>query len=154
MPEPHQRPIPLDLEEQGLMADPRLAEAMAQFNAGEWYACHDGFEALWHETAGSMRPVLQGILQIAVAELHHERGNLRGATILMGEGLGRLARVDANALGLELETLRQTAAMRLRALQDNGSLDGCPTPRLVATGGQQPSVDCPQSGAGPSHWSI
>ena len=72
------------------MADPRLGAAIALFNDAAWYPCHDGFEELWHETAGPMRPVLQGILQIAVAHLHLERGNLRGATILLGEGLGRL----------------------------------------------------------------
>jgi predicted metal-dependent hydrolase len=132
---------PLDPEEQGLLADPRLAEAIALFNQGDWYGCHDGFEALWHETAGAMRPVLQGILQIAVAELHHERGNLRGATILMGEGLGRLARTEDEALGLDLKSLRQTSGLRLRALQAGGSLDGCHSPRLVAAERQQPSVD-------------
>jgi Uncharacterized conserved protein len=51
------------------LADTRLGEAIFMFNTGDWYACHDCFEALWHETAGPMRPVLQGILQIAVAEL-------------------------------------------------------------------------------------
>jgi predicted metal-dependent hydrolase len=99
------------------MADPRLAEAVALFNQGEWYACHDGFEALWHETAGPMRPVLQGILQIAVAQLHRERGNRRGATVLMGEGLGRLRQVDAVALGLDIDQLRHVAAAHLQQLQ-------------------------------------
>jgi hypothetical protein len=132
---------PLDPEEQGLLTDPRLAEAIALFNRGDWYGCHDGFEALWHETAGAMRPVLQGILQIAVAELHHERGNLRGATILMGEGLGRLARTEDEALGLDLKSLRQTSGLRLLALQAGESLDGWHSPRLVAAARQPPSVD-------------
>jgi predicted metal-dependent hydrolase len=154
VPESQSSSFPLDPEEQGLLADPRLAEAITLFNAGDWYGCHDGFEALWHETAGAMRPVLQGILQIAVAELHHERGNLRGATILMGEGLGRLARAEDSALGLDLESLRQTTAVRLRALQEHGSVDRCQSPRLVATAAQAPSVDCLDSGASQSHWSI
>lgn len=74
-----------------LAADPRLHEAVDQFNQGDWYASHDGLEALWHETLEPDRTVLQGILQIAVAHLHRERGNLRGATVLLGEGLGRLS---------------------------------------------------------------
>jgi predicted metal-dependent hydrolase len=133
--------VPLDLEEQALMADPRLAEAIALFNASDWYACHDGFEALWHETAGAMRPVLQGILQIAVAELHLERGNLRGATILMGEGLGRLQGVADGALGLNLTPLRECAVQRLRALQEERSLEGLDWPRLLAAQAQHCSVD-------------
>nr|WP_254217003.1 DUF309 domain-containing protein [Synechococcus sp. CCY 9618] len=113
-----------------LQADPRLWQAVDRFNAGDWYACHDGFEELWHETQGPMRPVLQGILQIAVAELHLEKGNRRGATVLMGEGLGRLRRCGDDALGLALDPLRALAAVRLDALQQQGDLDQLRLPRL------------------------
>ncbi|MEB3354374.1 MAG: DUF309 domain-containing protein [Cyanobacteriota bacterium] len=112
------------------MADPRFRDAVRLFNAGEWYACHDGFEELWHETSGPLRPVLQGILQLAVAQLHLERGNRRGAMLLTGEGLGRLATVPSPRLGLDLEALRSQARPLLDALQGEGPLDGLPTPRL------------------------
>jgi len=97
---------PFDPEERALSRDPRLLEAVALFNAGDWYACHDSLEELWHETAGAMRPVLQGILQIAVGQLHLSRANQRGAVILTGEGLGRLQRCPEQALGLDLQALR------------------------------------------------
>ena len=118
-------------EEQGLLADTRLGEAIFLFNSGDWYACHDGFEALWHETAGPMRPVLQGILQIAVAELHLERGNYRGATILMGEGLGRLKACPPNALEIDLVALINSSMQRLLMLQQQRSIEGLELPRLV-----------------------
>jgi len=118
-------------EEQELLADTRLGEAIVLFNSADWYACHDGFEALWHETAGPMRPVLQGILQIAVAELHLERGNCRGATILMGEGLGRLKACPSNALGIDLGALINSSMQRLLALQQQRSIEGLELPRLV-----------------------
>jgi predicted metal-dependent hydrolase len=79
-----------------------------------------------------MRPVLQGILQLAVAELHLERGNHRGATILMGEGLGRLAGCDHRALGLDLLALRRLAGQRLAALQGDQSVQALEVPKLVA----------------------
>ena len=118
-------------EEQELLADTRLGEATFLFNSGDWYACHDCFEALWHETAGPMRPVLQGILQIAVAELHLERGNCRGATILMGEGLGRLKACPPNALEIDLVALINLSMQRLLALQQQRSIEGLDLPRLV-----------------------
>ena len=118
-------------EEQELLADTRLGEAIFLFNSCDWYACHDGFEALWHETAGPMRPVLQGILQIAVAELHLERGNCRGATILMGEGLGRLKACPPNALEIDLVALINSSMQRLLALQQQRSIEGLGLPRLV-----------------------
>lgn len=119
-----------DAEERALSADPRLAEAIGLFNAQQWYACHDGFEALWHETAGPMRAVLQGILQIAVSQIHLERGNLRGATVLMGEGLGRLNSCDQTALGLDLDQLRSAASAHLVALQSGASVAGAALPVL------------------------
>jgi predicted metal-dependent hydrolase len=117
-------------EEDVLLADPRLQDAVDLFNASDWYPCHDGFEALWHETSGPMRPVLQGILQIAVAQIHLGRGNLRGATVLMGEGLGRLADAGDQALGLNLASLRQLTAPHLQALQTHQSTDSLPPPKL------------------------
>jgi uncharacterized protein len=128
-------------EEQELLADTRLGEAIFLFNSGDWYACHDGFEALWHETAGPMRPVLQGILQIAVAELHLERGNCRGATILIGEGIGRLKTCPPNALGIDIVTLINSSMQRLLALQQQRSVEALETPRLVETAPQNRSVD-------------
>ena len=128
-------------EEQELLADTRLGEAIFLFNSSDWYACHDGFEALWHETAGPMRPVLQGILQIAVAELHLERGNYRGATILMGEGLGRLKTCAPNSLGIDLIALIDSSMQRLQALQQQRSVEDLKTPRLVGTTPQNSSVD-------------
>jgi predicted metal-dependent hydrolase len=123
-----------DGDESQLIADRRLWEAVARFNGGDWYPCHDGFEELWHETQGAMRPVLQGLLQIAVAELHRERGNLRGATVLMGEGLGRLQQCGEEAFGLALEPLRACVRQRLQVLQGGGDAADLPLPRLPLGG--------------------
>lgn len=119
-----------DPEELVLCGDPRLKAALDQFNAGEWYACHDGLEELWHETAGAMRPVLQGILQLAVAQLHLSRGNIRGAAILTGEGLGRLQRCPDQALGLDLRPLRAQARVWLQTLQQELPTAQLPPPSV------------------------
>lgn len=115
---------------EALEDDPRFRQAVVLFNGGQWYACHDGLEELWHETLGPDRPVLQGILQIAVAHLHLESGNRTGATVLLGEGLGRLARSGPEALGLDLDRLRQTSSVRLSALQAGADPAGLPLPEL------------------------
>ena len=121
-----------DQEEQSLIVDPRFGEAVRLFNAGEWYDCHDRFEELWHETQGQSRRALQGILQIAVAHHHLNRGNQHGATVLMGEGLGRLQPFGTEQFGLDLVLLRQQTMARLQALQ-HGDAEACralPQPRL------------------------
>jgi len=103
--------------EQQLANDPRWLAAVDLFDAGEWYSAHDALEELWHESSGAMRLMLQGILQIAVSQLHRERGNQRGAVILMGEGLGRLNRCSDVAAGYDLKALRFAASRHLAALQ-------------------------------------
>ena len=86
-------------------ADPRFQEAIRLFNAQDWYAAHDVLEEIWHETADPERRCLQGLLQVAVAQLHLQRDNQRGATILFGEALGRLQRPGTPDLGLDLQAL-------------------------------------------------
>ncbi len=121
-------------EEVQLLADPRLQAAIDLFNAADWYACHDGFESLWHETQSPVRCVLQGILQIAVGQLHLERGNHHGAMVLTGEGLGRLRGCDDQALGLDLVSLRQESSLWLQALQADADTSALPKPTLQRPG--------------------
>lgn len=65
-------------------------EGVRQLNEKEFYNCHDILEALWFEAMEPEKSLYQGILQIAVGCYHLENHNLRGATILVGEGLQRL----------------------------------------------------------------
>ena len=48
------------------------------------------FEEIWNSVDGDERQVIQGILQVSVSQFHLSKGNLNGATILLGEGLGRI----------------------------------------------------------------
>ena len=82
---------------------------------------NDSFEELWHETNGLERVTLQGLLQIAVAQLHLSRGNNKGATILYGEGLGRLKRNGLPDLGLDINALCIIVESRLKLLQSDSN---------------------------------
>ena len=83
-----------DIQDESFINDSRFEKGMNLFNACKWYKSHDVFEEIWHETGGPERQILQGILQVAVAQVHLENKNLNGATILYGEALGRLAKED------------------------------------------------------------
>ena len=69
-------------------------EGIRQLNGQEFYGCHDTLEALWFEAMEPEKSLYQGILQIAVGCYHLGNHNLRGATILVGEGLRRLRDCD------------------------------------------------------------
>ena len=73
---------------------------------------------------------LDGGLQVAVAQLHLQRDNRRGATILFGEALGRLKRPGTPELGLDIEGLCTCVEQRLRSLQLNEDPELCTVPFL------------------------
>tara|TARA_Y100001968_G_scaffold205016_1_gene188273 strand:+ start:360 stop:743 length:384 start_codon:yes stop_codon:yes gene_type:complete len=111
--------------------DSRFEIGMKLFNSCEWYKSHDVFEEIWHETIGPERQVLQGILQVAVAQVHLENGNINGATILFGEALGRLKRSQFDHLGLDIENLCRCVSKRLELLQTGKDLSNCNLPVLL-----------------------
>lgn len=113
-----------------LIADPRYEDAIALFNKRQWYAAHDLFEELWHESHGSIRSMLQGIIQLSVAEFHLENSNIRGSILLMAEGLNHLKCLGPLDVSLDLEALIQCASSRLSCLQANEKMLDIPIPFL------------------------
>jgi predicted metal-dependent hydrolase len=53
-----------------------------QFNAGEFFACHETLEELWQQSAGAQRTFLHTLIQAAAALHHYRHGNLKGANSL------------------------------------------------------------------------
>ena len=110
--------------------DSRFEIGIKLFNSCQWYKSHDVFEEIWHETGGPERQILQGILQVAVAQVHLENGNLNGATILYGEALGRLRNFQLVDLGLDIVGLCKCLTKRLDFLQMEQDLSCCSLPFL------------------------
>ena len=81
--------------------------ALNLFNNHRWYEAHDAFEEIWNSVDGDERQVIQGILQVSVSQFHLSKGNLNGATILLGEGLGRIKPRTKINLGIDLEAFCQ-----------------------------------------------
>ena len=121
---------PMHKEDDLFISDTRFEIGMKLFNSCEWYKSHDVFEEIWHETGGPERQLIQGILQVAVAQVHLENSNFNGATILYGEALGRLKRFHLANFGLDIEGLSNCVSQRLEYLQIGKDLAGCSLPVL------------------------
>ena len=67
--------------------------------------------------------MIQGILQVSVSQFHLSKGNLNGATILLGEGLGRIKTRTKINLGIDLESFCQCLENLLKKLQYNQILN-------------------------------
>ena len=120
----------MDKQDDLFINDSRFEIGMKLFNSCQWYKSHDVFEEIWHDTGGPERQLLQGILQVAVAQVHLENRNINGATILYGEALGRLKRFQFADLDLDVIGLCKCITRRLELLQTGKDLDGCSLPLL------------------------
>ncbi len=86
---------------------PALArEGVALFNAGEYYAQHDAFEALWVATEGPVRELYRALLQVGVALYQAQRGNRRGALKLLLRSAQWLRELPDECQGLDVARLR------------------------------------------------
>jgi uncharacterized protein len=92
-------------------------QGIEQFNAGQFYACHDILEALWIDSIEPDKTFYQGILQIAVGLYHLGNRNWRGAMILLGEGSNRLRRYLPSYGGINVEELFSQSVDLLKTLQ-------------------------------------
>jgi len=102
------------------MVDQAFEEAIAQFNSGDYYACHDTLESIWNDAWQSDRAFYQGILQIAVGLYHLKSQNWHGAAILLGEGTSRLPAYLPDYQSIDVEALLTDSLLILQKVQTNG----------------------------------
>lgn len=76
----------------------RFEEAVALFNQGEFFECHEVLEDLWRPLpAGPEKMFLQGLLQVGVGFHHWKNGNHTGAKNLLAAGLEKLEQVSVTS---------------------------------------------------------
>ncbi|MFM2311176.1 MAG: hypothetical protein RLZZ04_452 [Cyanobacteriota bacterium] len=92
-------------------------QGIAEFNQGQFYACHDTLEAIWVDAPETDKRFYQGILQVAVGCYHLSNDNLRGAIILLGEAVRRLCDYLPDYEEIDVEQLLEQAIVLLQALQ-------------------------------------
>ena len=91
--------------------------ALSLFNNQKWYEAHDAFEDIWNNLRGDERQIIQGILQVSVSQFHLSKGNINGATILLGEGLGRIKNRTHINFGVDLKSFCNSLEQLLSKLQ-------------------------------------
>lgn len=94
---------------------PDLLLAVEQFNAREYFDCHETLEALWNADPGPTRILYKGILQVGVGCYHLLRGNCRGALIKLQTGADYLEPFRPRCQTIEVGELID-AARTLRAV--------------------------------------
>ena len=93
---------------------PTLLAGIEQFNAGEYWECHETLETLWRAEPRPVRDLYQGILQIGVAFHHLRHDNMPGAIKMLRRGLPRLRDLPEVCQGVRVAELARAA----RAIHD------------------------------------
>jgi uncharacterized protein len=102
---------------------------LALFNRGEYFACHEVWEEIWIRSDGDEKIFYQGLIQAAVAILHAERGNLRGATSTWRKAIAKLDPLPANHRGIALGKFRDALAKFFADAHDIKGLP--PRPKIL-----------------------
>lgn len=95
-----------------------LLRAVAQFNAREYFECHETLELIWRDEPGPIRVLYKGILQVGVGCYHLLRGNYRGAMLKLTSGAAYLAPYAPGCMGIDIAALISDAN-RLRAVVES-----------------------------------
>ena len=89
---------------------PRFDEGVEHFNAKRYWEAHESWEELWLAAESDVEQFLQGLIQLAAAYHHVQRGTWRGAARLFDAALRRLDAFPVVWCGLD----RSAAVTRAR----------------------------------------
>ena len=76
-------------------------EGIHDFNSGKFWEAHEAWDTLWLSAESDLEQFLQGLIQIAAAYHHVQRGTYRGAPRLFAAGLKRLEAFPLIHCGLD-----------------------------------------------------
>jgi hypothetical protein len=116
------------------------------FNAGRFWHAHESWETLWLAATSDTGRFLQGLIQIAAAYHHLQRGTLRGAVRLIDAGLLKLEPFRAGYSGVDRSVVESASrthrkwAADLLARGGEARLDVEDYPKLVVLDRQSDSM--------------
>ena len=102
---------------------PELAAAVAEFNSGQFWQCHETLEELWLLEGYPLRLFYHGLIKAAVGMLHLQGRNCRGARWKLDEAVYTLAPFVPGIMGIDVAKLHTDANERLGLVQDGRYLD-------------------------------
>ena len=108
-------------------------EGVAHFNARRFWEAHESWEELWLAAETDVEQFLQGLIQLAAAYHHIQRGTFRGAPRLIDAALRRLSAFPHIFSGVDRSLAEACATRdRARAVREE-RLDASEFPTLALT---------------------
>lgn len=107
-----------------------LWQGVLLFNDGLYFECHELLEGAWKQATGPEKDFLHGIVQVAAAFYHYDKGNLHGARTLLTKAMRRLEKYPSPYREIDLADLQRSLA-RWRARFAEGSDAQAPAKPII-----------------------
>jgi uncharacterized protein len=107
-----------------------LAEGLRCYRAEEFFAAHEHWESVWLKLQEPDKAFLQGLIQVAAAFHHFQRGNPEGTSSLLQAALRRLDPRSPTFGGVSVTPLCNEIRQWLRALEAGETLSHLPFPEI------------------------
>lgn len=107
-----------------------IAAGVEEFNAGRFWHAHEEWERLWLISTGSEKEFIQGLIQLAAAYHHVQRGTLRGAVRLFDSALRRIDGNPGHWSGLQTAEAVEAARRHRQAIEHGDRIDTNELPKL------------------------
>lgn len=89
---------------------PLVVQGLHEFNAGQYFECHETLEHAWMAEPGPVRDLYRAVLQVAVAYYQITRGNYAGARKMFLRLIQWFAPLPDRCQGIDVAQLRADAA--------------------------------------------
>jgi hypothetical protein len=95
-----------------------LSKARRLFNAERYWECHEVLEGLWRQKQGEEKRVLQGIILVCAAYVHHQKAEEGVALGVLGRGARMLELPTKEYGSINLSTIRN----KIRRMLETGTI--------------------------------
>ena len=110
-----------------------LFKGLRCFHSGAFFEAHEHWEAVWLAAQEPEKTFLQGLIQVAAAFHHFQRGNCAGTISLLRSALRRLDKYPEVFAGVVVAPLRVAIRSWLEALETVPQSSPPPVPQLQLT---------------------
>ncbi len=110
--------VPLTEEHEPDTVEQALALGAQLWDQQRFFEAHECLEHVWHASPEDDRDLWQGVIQVAVAGVHLQRGNQVGAAALFQRAGERLSRYPDQHRGIEVERARGFCLAAVAMLAD------------------------------------
>ena len=107
-----------------------LEKGVTLFNSHQFWHAHEAWEELWLQSSGEEKIFLQGLIQLAAAYHHVQRGTFRGGVRLFDAALRKLERFDDGRGGIDRRDAIEAAAQHREKIASGTHIDAGEFPKL------------------------